>query len=296
MGSVTSQTAQINKKPLRLLDPKCDVVFKKIFGNHPNLVKSFLNGLLRLPGDRVIEKVTYLTPEQAPRIPSLKNTIVDVKCTDQTGAVFIVEMQMSWSASFFKRFLFGASKAFVQQLETGQGYDQLCPVYGLAILNDVFEPKVPEWYHPYRMTHASFPDKALEGIELVFVELPKFTPETFAHRKLGALWLRFLKEAPFLEEIPSDFEENPELLKALDLTQEASYTPEELEFYDQYLDAIRVQKTVRADSFEEGKAEGLAEGRLEEKRAIAKAMVAQGMDPETVFKITGISKDQICGT
>ena len=35
----------------RFLDPKADVVFKKIFGQHPDLIKSFLNNLLPLPED-----------------------------------------------------------------------------------------------------------------------------------------------------------------------------------------------------------------------------------------------------
>src|SRR4051812_29682003 len=96
-------------KPLRLLDPKSDIVFKKIFGQHPELIKSFLNGILPLPEGRLIESIDYLTPEQSPRIPSMKNTIVDVKCKDQHGHIFIVEMQMTWSKSFLKRFLFGTS-------------------------------------------------------------------------------------------------------------------------------------------------------------------------------------------
>src|SRR4051812_46570024 len=33
-------------KPSRFLDPKADVVFKKIFGDHPHLIKSFLNGVM----------------------------------------------------------------------------------------------------------------------------------------------------------------------------------------------------------------------------------------------------------
>src|SRR5476651_1161050 len=138
-NNMTEQTINQLSKPIRLLDPKSDIVFKKIFGQHPDLIKSFLNSILPLPEGRLIESITYLTPEQSPRIPSMKNTIVDVKCTDQNGHIFIVEMQMAWRASFMKRFLFGASNAFVQQLSAGQGYESLCPVYGLAIVNEPFE-------------------------------------------------------------------------------------------------------------------------------------------------------------
>src|SRR5262245_36440381 len=99
-------------KPARFLDPRSDVVFKKIFGQNPTLIKSFLNGVLPLEEGHLIEEVTYLTPEQSPRIPTMKNTIVDVKCTDEKGRLFIVEMQLHWTRSFQQRLLFGASKAY----------------------------------------------------------------------------------------------------------------------------------------------------------------------------------------
>ena len=105
-------------KPSRFLDPKTDVVFKKIFGNNIDLIKSFLNSIL--PLSEPIDSLEYLTPEQSPRIPTMKNTIVDVKCRDKFGRIFIVEMQMQWSDSFTKRLLFGASRAYVQQLMAGE--------------------------------------------------------------------------------------------------------------------------------------------------------------------------------
>lgn len=104
----------------RYLDPKADVVFKKIFGERPHLLKSFLNALLPLPEDGLIETLTYLPSEQVPVIPTFKSTIVDVKCKDMKGRVFIVEMQIQWSKSFMQRLLFGASTAYVRQLEKGE--------------------------------------------------------------------------------------------------------------------------------------------------------------------------------
>jgi hypothetical protein len=39
------------KSLMKYLDPKNDLTFKKIFGQHPHLLKSFLNAMLPLPGD-----------------------------------------------------------------------------------------------------------------------------------------------------------------------------------------------------------------------------------------------------
>lgn len=57
---------------------------------------------------------------------------------------------MQWSESFSNRLLFGASKAYVQQLKAAEEYHSLCPVYGLGIINDVFERHSEKWFHHYR--------------------------------------------------------------------------------------------------------------------------------------------------
>jgi predicted transposase/invertase (TIGR01784 family) len=286
----------------RFLDPKADIVFKKIFGQHPDLIKSFLNNLLPLPKGHLIKTVSYLTPEQTPRIPGMKNTILDVKCTDETGRIFIVEMQMTWSKSFLSRFLFGTSKAYVQQLDRGQTYDTLCPVYGLALVNETFEETTDDWFHHYRLTNTKDLDKTLEGIELVFLELPKFNPKTLEDRKIGILWMRFLRETDALDTIPEEFKDSPEVIKAMELAQESAYTKAELEVYDEYLDAIRVQQTIINDAYakiaeakEEAREETREEERkknleknLQEKKNMARKMLAKGLSIEDIEEFTDL--------
>jgi hypothetical protein len=73
------------------LDPKIDVLFKKkIFGENKEVLISFLNSLLPLKEGQEIESIEYLSPEQVPRTALGKNSIVDVKCTDNEGRAFIV--------------------------------------------------------------------------------------------------------------------------------------------------------------------------------------------------------------
>ena len=100
---------------MRYLDPKNDLTFKKVFGQHPHLLKSFLNAMLPLEEDQVIESLEYLPIELVPVIPLFKNTFVDVRCKDNKGRQFIVEMQMSWSNTFKQRVLFNASKCSGQK-------------------------------------------------------------------------------------------------------------------------------------------------------------------------------------
>ncbi|MBK8055053.1 MAG: PD-(D/E)XK nuclease family transposase [Saprospiraceae bacterium] len=91
---------------MRYLDPKNDLVFKKVFGNHAYILTSFLNALLPLSDDQRVVSIEYLPAELVPDIPIIKNSIVDVRCVDNFGRHFIVEMQMLWTDSFKSRVLF----------------------------------------------------------------------------------------------------------------------------------------------------------------------------------------------
>ena len=268
-------------KASRFLDPKSDLVFKKIFGEHKDLVKSLLNSLLPLADDALIDTIEYLSPEQVPAIPTMRRTIVDVKCVDQKGRIFIVEMQLDWSASFMKRLQFGTAKAYVSQLDKGQDYASIHPVYGLGLIGEIFDHASDEWYHHYKTVNVKNTEKHLEGLELIFVELPKFKSTTHWEKKLGLLWIRFLNEISSMTEIPSEFYAIPELCKAIELTQEASYTRGELEAYDQYWDAVSTEKTVKVDAHAEGKAEGKAE--------VAREMLLDNEPDEKIIKYAKIS-------
>ena len=119
---------------MKYLDPKADLTFKKVFGEHPDLVISLLNALLPFSPEEVITDVEYLTPEMVPENPFRKNSIVDVRCRDSRGRQYIVEMQMVWSPEFEQRVLFNASKAYVRQAEAGKEYELLQPGGAPAVL------------------------------------------------------------------------------------------------------------------------------------------------------------------
>ena len=128
---------------MKYLDPKADLTFKKIFGNHPARLISLLNALLPLSdrGADTQNKVSAYrtcTPAQGG-----KNTIVDVLCTDVRGRKFCVEMQMEWSDAFQQRVLFNASKLYVSQAKKGGKYSELQPVYSLNLVNDIFVHDTP---------------------------------------------------------------------------------------------------------------------------------------------------------
>ena len=92
------------------LDPKNDLTFKRVFGEHKHLCMSLINSMLPLKNP--IVSIEYQTGELIPELTDVfKHTIVDVRCIDSDGRTFIVEMQLYWSESFKTRVLLNASKA-----------------------------------------------------------------------------------------------------------------------------------------------------------------------------------------
>ena len=244
---------------MRYLDPKNDLTFKRIFGEHPHLLKSFLNAVL--PLETPIESLEYLAQELVPNIPLFKNSIVDVRCKDQNGRQFIVEMQMLWTDSFKSRVVFNASKAYVKQIDRGEEYKSLEPVYSLNLINENFEPNLEEHFHHYKIIHTQHNDKIIKGLEFVFIELPKFKAKQYRDKKLQVLWLRFLTEIKDSQEkIDQDFSQSKDINEALELLKESAYSKNELETYDRYWDSISSEKTLIVDAFDEGKIEGKIEG------------------------------------
>lgn len=299
----------------KYLDPKADLTFKKVFGEHPDLVISLLNALLPFKTkEEEITDVTYLQPEMVPENPWRKNSIVDVRCRDGRGRQFIVEMQMLWSEEFMQRVMFNSAKAYVRQLEQGEKYELLEPVYSLNLVNEVFEKDIPEYYHYYRMVHEMYSERVIDGLHLVFVELPKFKPHTMTEKKMHVLWLRYLTEIEEkTREVPKELLDNREIRKALTIVEESAYSPEQLMGYEKFWDIISTEKTFissalrkgLAEGIEKGMEKGLAEGRaegIEKGRAegeqskaldIARNLKTIGICNADIMKATGLTEEEI---
>ena len=304
---------------MRYLDPKADLTFKRVFGEHPDLVMSLLNALLPLAPGQEVTEIEYLPVELVPDNPLRKNSIVDVRCRDGQGRVFLVEMQMIWSPEFRQRVLFNASKAYVRQLNTGEEYELLQPVYSLNLVNGIFESDLAqEYYHYYRLVHVEHTDRVIEGLHLIFVELPKFTPHNYSEKKMQVLWLRYLTEInEHTREVPEELLANPEVKKAVNALEESAFTDAQLAGYEKFWDIISVEKTLYNSAerkgmqkgleegmqkgleegmqkgLEEGRQEGLEEGMEKERLSNARRMKEKGLDAALITDITGLTREEI---
>ena len=290
-----------NEMKGKYLNPKADLTFKLVFGEHKDLAMSLLNALLPLDDDGQIVSLEYATPEMVPDNPGKKDSVVDVRCTDRKGRVFIVEMQMYWNQFFQKRVLLNASKAVVRQLDKREDYRLIQPVYCLSLINDIgFQSGLDEFYHDYAIVNVEHSDRVIEGLRLVFVELPKFKPQTIAERKMAVLWLRYLTEIDeSTEEAPAELLENEQTSKALSIVEKSAMTEGQLYAYEKFWDAVISEEALLegkyAEGMEKGEAKGEAKGKREEKLAIALKMKKDGLPMDVIQKYTGLTAGEIDG-
>ena len=275
----------------KYLNPKADVTFKRIFGEHEELVMSLLNALLPLDEGKRIEHVEYLPAELVPENPLKKNSVVDVRCRETGGRHFIVEMQMNWNNEFKRRVILNASKAVVKQLNKGEDYTLLQPVWALNLINDVgFDAGPDEFYHDYAIVNVNHTDRHIEGLRFVFVELPKFKPQTIKEKKMAVLWLKFLTEIDeSTEEVDAELLENPDTAQALQILEKSAYDDSQLYAYEYFWDAVVNERV----AIEGGYKRGMADGEHNKALEAARRMKADGMPAELIAKYTGLSIDTI---
>jgi len=280
----------------RYLDPKNDLTFKRVFGEHKHLCISLINSML--PLESPIVSIEYQSGELIPELTALiRNSIVDVHCTDLAGRRFLVEMQMFWSEAFKSRVLFNASKVYVNQLNKAQDFSLLQPVYALNFVNEIFErsPEMKdEYYHYYKIVNVKDTGKQIKGLEFLFVELPKFKPSNRAEKKLQELWLRFLTEVnEGTEKIPQELLENELTCEAVGYMETAAYSLEQLEAYDAAKLAIITERSMMSEAKREGEAKGEAKGRVETLERIVTDGKLGGFSVEQLRLLTKLTVGQI---
>ncbi|GAB5411006.1 MAG: Rpn family recombination-promoting nuclease/putative transposase [Chlamydiales bacterium] len=282
----------------RYLNPTNDIAFKKLFGTveHEPLLISFLNAILGLENKRKIKKIELLPLEQQPDIKEGKTSILDVKCTDERGFQYVVEMQNKQVSGFLKRSQYYAAHTYVTQALKGMKHLELKPVILLAIANyNLFSNKdAVVSYH--KTLDMNTYENDLEDLSYVFVELPKFSKKEDELVTVQDKWIYFFKNWHECNEVPATIDE-PELIEAFRSMEEYNWTAAEMDIYIKMNIALTERDATMEEKFEKGlekgREEGREEGRMEERRKNAKAMLALGVLRDQVKKIMSLTDEDL---
>ena len=279
---------------MKYLDPKADLTFKKIFGNHPARMISLLNALLPLSEEEQIHEIKYLPTELVPEINSYRYAIANILCTDAKSNEFCVVIRIEWSNFFEQRVQFQASELYVNPTIKQKKYFAQYPTYSLNLINDTFKYDTPEFIHNYRIVYDKDTHQVIEGLHFTFIELPKFMPHSVADKRMMVLWLRFLTEIDEdTQEIPSELLKDPEIGKAIEELEIFDFTDVELRVYDKFWDSVSVERTLLDDSYQKGLEEGRKVAELNKVLQIARNLLNLGLSISEIIEIMGLTQEQI---
>ena len=103
---------------------------------------------------------------------------------------------------------------------------------------------------------------------------------------MQVLWLRYLTEIDgYMETVPQELLDIPEINKAMEVVEESAYTPEQLLGYDKFWDIIRTENTLYSSGVRQGRAEGI--------RQTALNLKSMGLGIADIQKATGLSEEEI---
>jgi predicted transposase/invertase (TIGR01784 family) len=269
---------------VKFVDVKNDVAFRKIFGNENKkvILISFLNAVLNLEGQSRVKEVTLLNPFQLPRIAGEKSSIIDVRATDEKGLTFIVEMQVAEPAGFDKRVLYYTSKDYAGQINSGEDYPLLRPVFFIGILDfNYFSGK--NYLSSHLIVDEETGECVFKDLKFRFIELKKFNKKSHELKNIIDEWAFFIKNADELDVMPSDVDD--EGLK--EAYEEAAQHNWSKEAYDAYIySGIREQdERGRVEKAEENKRNEMILGMNEKGISISVIAEIAKLDEATVLQI-----------
>lgn len=319
-------------KELTYVDLLSDAGFKTVFADRENkdLLIYLINSIL-LPDVRVSEIVSYLDREQ--RIETIygKKTILDLVCLDDEGRTFSVEVQRVSSDTFFERCVYYASGLYHDEIISTEGYDNLRPVYLIAIMEGRLRHGVEgRWIGDERrgiveaeraageathrlISHFAFAEKttgelAPPTINVIFVELGRFGKSLADCTEDRDYLFWWFKHGWEYDNLPENMDTRPFLTSLARACAIAGFGPDKKKYYNSIMKDQRDFNTMLNYKYrvglEEGREEGLAEGRemgLEEgraegeasKREIALKLLENGLSPELVSECTGLGLEEL---
>lgn len=279
------------------VSPTLDIMAKKIF-SLPEVTAAFIRDILELDvADAQIVEGSQ-PHSMAYEEDDLFSTAVDVRAKLHDGTEVIIEIQIRKQQYFLNRFHYYLANQLVenvqklrQQGQTHKMYEQMEPVYGIAILEKSLLLDEEAAINKYWLTN-SRSGKQLKAyykngkhqnlLQVAFLELDKYNKDENL-TDAGRQWLEFFGNLPFTK-APSQA-----VAHADSLLDSSSWTKEEKTMIDE---RIRIQENydmTMETAIDEAREEGLEQGR----KQLIREMVSRGMKPELVSEMTGLSIEEI---
>lgn len=272
-----------------------DWAIKRLLRNKANydVLEGFLSVLLK----QDVKIVKFLEPEGNQESKDDKYNRVDILCEDERKELIIVEVQNERAYSYFRRMLYGTSKAVTEYIELGQDYEMVRKVYSVNIV--YFELGQGSDY----VYHGKTEFKGIHDGDILL--LSKKQREMFDRELAGDVFPEYyvLKVNDFDSVAKTPLDEWIVFLKTgtIDERYTAKGLPEareklridrlpdnERRAYIREMERRMVENDAIKSSYIDGKDEGIAEGTANALRQVATNMKKAGKSVEEIMQMTGL--------
>ena len=286
------------KEKRKLLSPKLDVIFQALFGEvgSERITKKFLEAIL----DKKLEEVD-LSRNIVLRRENLEDKmgVLDVFVKINQEEYCNVEMQMIEKDKLIERILYYWSRIYGRNLKSSQDYIELKKTIGVLIVNFEIKKLKELGYHSKWKIIEEEKRKLIltEDLEIHIIEIPKiYNIKEKEQEEELVKWINFI-ENPESKKVEEYMKENKELKEAKEKLEVMSEDEKMQILAELRLKAIRDEKAVERFGYNQGMENGIEKGKkagkIEGIKEMAKKMKEEGIDIETIQKITNLTEEEI---
>ena len=274
----------MEQKQRRKLEPKEDVVFKRLFGSlgSEKIMKSLLESILETEiSDVELDLRQEYLPED---VEEGRKNILDVRVTFNDGTQAYIEMQRDYKKNIDKRSLFYWARAYAAQAKKGdEELESLHKTIGIWIFDEgIYFPQSEKYHHVLKMvTQEGIQSELFDDMEIHFFELQKLRHSDIMSPRKIDFWMWFIDHTneEMVQMAERSVEEIREAVKKL-RELEADPVVSEIAFKEllaemDYNQAIR---DAEKEGIEKGLEEGMEKGMKEGIEKGMKAGMEEGME------------------
>ena len=304
---------------IKLLDPKNDYVFKRIFGHTGNedITKSFLSSIIP---DKIEKIELDCNPIMDKDLLDDKLGILDIKARLNDNVVCNVEMQICDKKNIEKRLLFYWSKMYSQGIKQGQDYDELKRTIVILISDYNLEKlkKIPEYVTKWNIREEKYGKIILTDVlEIYIIELNKLKNGVVKDNQKLNSWLYFIKSSKVVVNKNMREEDIEEIKKAQKILEDISADEHEKWLAEMRLKYIRDKHAIEDFGYDKGyksgqskgieigkeqgieqgieigKEQGIEIGSTKKQEEIARNLKQENVDIQFIARVTGLTEEEI---
>ena len=279
------------------MDLTLDGVFKAYFKDADEICISLLRQFLPLPKGSDIKSVKFLDSVLNPKNPDDKNSLLDLRVKLNTGASVNIEMQSASEQSFKERVLFYLSRLYTLDLEKGDEYKTLYPVYSLIFTDFTMFKELKNYHSVFFLKSEEQPEVVFSRhLGIILVELNKFKEKPVANLiDKKDLWSYIIKGSKKLtDEELSVIETRGDDMKAAVQRLKMLSREKSMEIIEEAREKARRDWVAMRDfALEKGRKEGREEGMEKGMKKVALNLLTENISISVIEKTTGLSKSEI---